>query len=905
MQDSSTNPYIPQESEDIRQKVYQRQSPLGWIVKWSLILTIVVAILVGGGLFYVIPRTTAVDQPARVKLADALQPPDQVLKRVSVASDLGFSLNYDNRIFSSYGEVGDNTAGSDNSVAIAAGNTYENNDLRVTRAYNYVRIRPIESVNAARALAPQPPQLELFATVTDKDITTAQAVPENKNLSKLSMFVKLDTDKRLAKKIADNKTVVTIDATKPIAATISGIDYQKVRYKTTNTNYRIENVKYDDCYYTIQYDQPYSICITGIRPYNVSAASLVEGVFNSIKFNQPVSKATPDNTGKKTSYLFPLARLTQATVKSDTTTTDSSAVTLDDTSTTADSSGQSPLLAIKPSYYTDADSLKAIATNQPSVVRIGMLYCSNLTLKFESGETATTLTDACAGSMSSGVFISKDGYIATTGHAIRSQKKAAINGYINFAPDKDEMLDRLQRVLDYLLKAKIILQSDADYLKTNAAIGDQEALAKVENIASVIPDKFITPINEEYTYAIQPTDKPIVINRNDTKKPSFAYSDTVISAKYVASNYDATKSIQEVFDSSETPSVDVGILKADGNFPEVTIASAENVKSNDVLSMIGYPAYTDSSLTIDKLRNLPVVTLAKVEQAYKDANQTRLIQTDVPVLPGNDGAPVFDKSGQLVGFAVYGLTYCPDQQCFANGTIRSSAELVKLLDDNNISPAVGSPAMTNWTTGVNEYFRSNYTASANAFSLAGTEYSFNRWATPLQKLAESGIGSPVDTSTMNQLQATMIVVLIVLVVLTILLTIAFFVHRSRINRLLVGHYGAGDQIGTVMSPQLQPLQPQQPVEAPTALPPIQTSAPTPAVEPPVAAPVSSVEPYGASNTGDTPSVPSAAAPSDFSNDSQELEISHETHSQTPVESAPETPKPEGSQSGPVEDPFYK
>src|SRR5690606_15724035 len=99
MEDSSANPYIPQESEAIRAKVYERQSPLGRIVKWSMIITAVVAVLVGGGLFFVVPRTTAVDQEARQSLADALQPPDQTLKRVSVGSSLGFHLNYDNRVY--------------------------------------------------------------------------------------------------------------------------------------------------------------------------------------------------------------------------------------------------------------------------------------------------------------------------------------------------------------------------------------------------------------------------------------------------------------------------------------------------------------------------------------------------------------------------------------------------------------------------------------------------------------------------------------------------------------------------------------------------------------------------------------------------------------------------------------
>lgn len=817
MEDSSTNPYIPQESEAIRQKVYEHQSPLGRVVKWLLIITVFVAVLVGVGLYFVIPKTTAVDQPARVKLADVLQPPDQTLKRVDVQSQSGFRLNYDNHVYNSYAEVGDSSAGSDSSAAIISGQTYENNDLRVPRAYNYVRIRPIESVDSSRALETLPPQLEIFATVTDKVLTTASAIPENKGKSKLSLFVKLDSDKRAAKRVADDKTVVTIDVSKPVSTTIAGIDYQKVRYTTTNDNHRISNVKYDECYYTIQNAQPYSICVSGVRPTNVSAASLVEQVFNSITYQQPAtSTEAVTSSAKKTTYAYPLARLTQAT-----TTDDSSS---SDVPTTEDPT-QLPLITMTPDYYANAAALQSIAKNQPSAIRIGTIYCTDLSLKFETGDTATTLTDACVGNVASGVFISKDGYIATTGHAIRTQKKAAIGGYINFAPDQDQMLDRLQRVLDYLLKSKLILQSDADYIKQGAAIGDQEALAKIENIGSIIPDKYISAVNEAYSYAIQPTDKPIVINRSDTNKPSFAYSDSVLNAKYVASDYDATKSIQEVF-GSETPTTDTGLLKADGSFPDVVIVTNEDVKADDILNTIGYTAYTDSSLTVDKIRNLPVVTTSKVEQAYqKDGG--RLIQTNTAVLPGNDGAPVVDTNGKLIGFAVYGLSYCPDQLCFANGTVRSSNELVKLLKDSNIKLATGSQSAASWTEAVNQYFRANYAAAASGFGVAGTQYPFNRWATPLDKLASTNKGSSLDTSLMNQLQTIMIIVLVILVILTIILIIAFLVHRRRIRQLQVGHYGAAlpqpetEQQQTVTMPVIAESE-----SVPVSVAPTQPSPPT-------------------------------------------------------------------------------
>lgn len=920
MEDSSTNPYIPQQSEDIRKKVYQRQSPLGRVVKWSLIATIVVAVLVGAGLFFVVPETTKVDQAARQKLADALQPPEEMHKRVNVQSKVGFSLNYDNRIYSSYGEVGDSSAGTEESVAVLAGQTYENNDLRTLRAYNYIRIRPIESVDSVRALAPLPPELEVFATVSDEELTKAAAVPENKGLSKLSLFVKMDTDKRLAKRVADDKTIVTIEASKPISRNMGGIDYQKVRYTTTNDNYRVSNTKYDDCYYTIQNNQPYSICISGVRPFNVSAASLVERVFDSITFEAPSTDESTEPTngeGDKTSFIKPVITLAQASGTDDKTEGDAA----EEQDMPAEV-GESPLITVTPNYYKDSDSLSAIATNQPSVVRIGMLYCADLTLKFESGETATSLTDACAGSMSTGVFVSRDGHIATTGHAIRTQKKAAISGYINFAPDTDSMLDRLQRILDYLLEAKIILQSDAEYLKSGVAIGDQEALAKVQNIASVIPDKFITPVKEKYTYAVQPTEKPIVINRTDALKPEFAYSDSVLSAKYVASLYDAKKSVQEVFNSA-TPTVDIGLLKVEGSFPDVVVATSEDIKSNDVLNTIGFPAYTDSSLTIDRIRNMPVAQVSKVDQAYQK-DGTRLIQTNMPVMPGHDGAPVFDNNGQLVGFAVYGLSYCPDQQCFGTGTVRSVKELWQLLDENNIELDTGSEYFADWKKGVDEYMRANYVTSADMFG-ESRDYSFNRWAEPLQKLARTHQGTQYDTSFMNQLQFVMIIALIVLVIVTIGLAAAFIVHRKRIDMMQVGHYGADastqsatpQPVASTLPPPIMnanspstmqvpvygqpvaPVQPQPGIQMPPpAMQPQQQAAPLQAQAP--TQPQASSQPQAAPVQ---PQVPSQLqTPQSFG---QVPPVNPQTQPDVQAQQQGNTEQPLSGAVPPSEDPFYK
>ncbi|RYF29621.1 MAG: serine protease [Chloroflexi bacterium] len=795
MQDSSLNPYIPQESATNHAKTTRLQSPLGKLVKILLIVTITVAILIAASLFFIVPRTSYDDKDARVALGNVLQPSDQITKLTPIESTAGFALSYENQQFTSYGKVG--AASSNTDEEEGSGEYYENNELRTTRNYNYVRVTPLQSADASRSFVTQPPQLVISSTVTNDTLKANEAKPEYKELSKQSLFIQLDTEDRLAKKTLDDGTIVTVEATKPSARTINGVQYQKVRFTTKNDNNRIANERYDDCYYVIQNEQPYSACINNIRPNNLAAAALAQSVLESVSYKQPaVPSAKEDSAADKAASAtsqFPTIRLAQATEKD---------------ATSSDASDQQKELGFvtpKPEYNDNGLSLKSIAKNQPSVVRVGTLYCADLALKYGSGETATTLTDACVGNVASGAVVSSDGYIATTGHAIRYNAKDAINGYINFADTATDMRERLNRVLDYLLKSNFLFQTDADYLRIGAQTGDQEALAKIENIGSLIPDNYITPVKEEYTYAIQPSDQPIVVNKNDANKPAFAYSDTVIPAKYVVSDYDTKKAEQVTF-GSDVPSKDVGLVKVEGSFQNVAIAAGDDIKSKDILNVLGYPGYTDRGLSIDKIRNAPINTLAIVDQTYDKGGQ-KVIQVANPILPGNDGAPAFRQDGKLVGFGVYGLAYCPDQDCFSKGTVRSSNELIAMADKQNIQFGGLSEVSTIWSQGVDEYFKGNYAAASSKFAQAGNGYRFNQFAKAAVELADSKKGSQSDTSLFNQLLGVLIGVLVFLVVATVVLAIVYTLHRKRLDSLAVGHYGASVPGVTVPQPVMQPAAP--------------------------------------------------------------------------------------------------
>lgn len=803
MDDSSLNPYIPGSSDKLEGKVKRPQTLFARICKVALIVFGSIVVITGIALVFILQNTSKVDEKARSDLATTLQPTQMLTKHVTIKSAYGFTISYPEQSFNSHGEVGlSRIVGRDVDDEAASTESYENNDLKKVRAYGLIRLTPIESSERARAATALPPELEInrydkqlllesdeqkaAESESEKENTTSDKSAAKGKLA-VSTFVAIDENKRTSERTSDDGTVVTIDATRPTRVEIAGVEYQKVRYTTHNENYQIATEKHDDCYYTIQNDEPYSVCVINVRPNKVSVGALLEDTIRLVSFENPEvkPKVATDTAAKPGAAAKPQTAVDEDAVVPE--------------------ARDAEQIVVLPSYIKDWAALKSLAKNQPSVMRVGTLYCANVALKQSDGTTGTTLTDACSGKVASGVFISNNGYVAIAGHTVRTHPKEAINGYINLADSQKEMLDRLQRVLDYLLKAKLMLQSSADYLKTGAATGNQDALAKIENIASIIPADYVQASNESYNYALQLIDKPIVLNTELGNKPSFAYSDTVVGADFVKGDYDVTKYSKEKFDSSHSTK-DIAVLKIKANavFPVATIGEGDNLGANQKLVTLGFPAFTDSNLTGDKLTQIAVATTSSVNQTFQ-LEGNKIIDVNTPIPPGNDGAPVFNDRGILVGFAAYGPSYCPDQQCFGSGTVRSTNPLSALIDKNNIELDNTSKVSAIWAEGIEAYFIGNYEVAAAKFTEAGKMYGFNQWAPKLTELAKSKFEAPSNTSFMNQLASIGITTASALTVLMVIIAISLFIHIKRLDMLQVGHSGidqpaVGFQSTTVSQP---------------------------------------------------------------------------------------------------------
>jgi S1-C subfamily serine protease len=139
---------------------------------------------------------------------------------------------------------------------------------------------------------------------------------------------------------------------------------------------------------------------------------------------------------------------------------------------------------------------------------------------------------------------------------------------------------------------------------------------------------------------------------------------------------------------------DVAILKIPGsNLPTVKLGNSENVRLQDQIMVMGYPATASpfsnkstSSLISMESGLEPSATNGHIS-ALKTENTlgTPLLQSDVAIFHGNSGGPAFNDQGEVIGLATYGAQEAQGFNFLV--PINTAMEFVR---QSGVAPEVGS-----------------------------------------------------------------------------------------------------------------------------------------------------------------------------------------------------------------------
>lgn len=128
---------------------------------------------------------------------------------------------------------------------------------------------------------------------------------------------------------------------------------------------------------------------------------------------------------------------------------------------------------------------------------------------------------------------------------------------------------------------------------------------------------------------------------------------------------------------------DIAMIKCEGLFEPIPIASSKGVKLGQTIFSIGFP-------NIEIQGTSPKMTKGEISSLYGYQDDPRLWQISVPIQPGNSGGPLCDEAGNLIGIVVSKLNAV--QMAKATGDVAEnvgyaikSAYIAPLLDNLGIN----------------------------------------------------------------------------------------------------------------------------------------------------------------------------------------------------------------------------
>ena len=425
-----------------------------------------------------------------------------------------------------------------------------------------------------------------------------------------------------------------------------------------------------------------------------------------------------------------------------------------------------------PEPLDEATLVEVIAKNQPAVVRLVTVLCVDISLV--SAESSFTIDDACGGGVGTGSIISRDGYIATNGHVVTITPKQALATSLS---DNET----IQSYLEHIVEAGYITTARANTII--AAINDESP--SVESLLSQtiqsIPDTTVQTSDVTTQHAVQLSNEPVRV-QSINNRIGIELTDTVVDARLIDQDYDAVTSDQSLATGQFTTS-DVAILKAEGDYPYVTLGSITGIGRGDQLTAIGFPAFVDGSLDTDAWQTVPSITQGEVKEVLKDAdvNGRNILSTTVPIAQGNSGGPSFNDQGEQIGINTYSDLKCEDLKCFGDGLVRDIDDLKVLLRKNNIILATGG-VTDDWHRGLDAFVEGDYPQALAAFEEVKDQYPSNYVVSPLALAAREQVGGANDSSTTLQTRTVTIAILTAVGIVTLLIIVTLIILIIYLNR---------------------------------------------------------------------------------------------------------------------------
>lgn len=761
-----------------------------------LVLSGVILLISGGAWIYLSTKQSSDTGKASQGAASVLEPTESAPALTTVTSQLGMQITYNARELAGFG-FSDNV-------------TYSGGDLLSERPYSVVRIRPVETSEATRSeISAGSPELRITSSLDKEYWQQMSQSPEYKDLSKIDQLVKQTNDQRTTDR--------NITASTASVVQIGDAEYRKVSYTNKNESFGVTTSEREDCYIAVQNDRPYVACINNIRASNFAAVPQLEGVLAALKYSTPDTEVLIAQKEEATEA--DQAMLDAESDEDVSGRTEPAQESIKEGLNASTEQNKDAKSTAAPSKHLESSAdLRTYLRSAPATVRVGMIYCADLQLSLPSGATGPQLTGACVDRAGTGFFVSHEGLLNTAASTVQVRPQDAIRSYIIDAPSIDQMYSRLDRVLGYLVESRSLMQSDADAIRSGIEERNQDAIDKVGAISGLVASENISISKESYKYALQLSDKPIVVNAQNDGGLGFAYSDQVIEAELVAQKL-TTEKTREQIQKGEFLEHDVALLKAKkaGTYPALPLATSTNVSAGTNVNLIGMPLYAAGSLRSAQMRPSHMLRQGEAGEVFNGAASQRLLSIKTSSHAGLAGAPALNSSAHVIGVATYGNLNCPPGKCFGGTILRDLVDVRALVRDRNLSLSPSSSANETWAMAVDEMIKGNYRQAHELFNQSAILYPANYLATPYANFTKTQIGSQTDTSSYNtwmRLAQIIAVSSVILLILLLVIRLAMKLFTRPQPQTQYGQQSNGQYI--------DPTQWQQSIQQPGNIPPAQT-----------------------------------------------------------------------------------